>query len=180
MPTSREVTDNRALSGAELKRIIREDFDSLLANEGLLGDTIAYGKISYEVVLRLHLDNPLLRESESRTHSRPVSKQAVAATPALAAVTGAPPLKYPPPSSDAVVAAPAVSRNITSPNAERVRRGMPIPVEIEQPDRTRTTEFVTYPPDPSLGDGDVTFDDKTAEARQEWGMAPKVSEDVPS
>jgi hypothetical protein len=167
---SREVTDNRALSGAELKTIIKEDFDSLLANEGLLGDSLAYGRIAFEIVLRLHLDNPLLRESESRTHSRAVSKQAIAGTPALASIAGSPPLKYPPPSVDAIVVAPTVAREVSSPNAERVRRGMPIPVVVEQADRTRTTEFVTYPPDPSLGDGEVTHGDKTREARADWGL----------
>lgn len=178
VPTSREQIDNRALSGAELKQIIKEDFDSLLANEGLLGDSLAYGRIGFEVILRLHLDNPLLRESESRTHSRPASRQAIAADPPRAAIESAPPLKFPSASEDAIVVAPSVSREITSPNAERVARGMPIPVLVEQPDRTRTTEFVTYPREAAGDVPDATFEDKTREARQAWGLLNLVQDVV--
>lgn len=146
-PSARETVMNRALSGSELKSLIRADFERLLANDGLLSNHVAYGRISYQIVLRKHLDNSLQRLDESFVDSQP-----------------APPLADPSP--DAIASGDTLTRTISSPNAERVRTGIPIPVAVKQQDGTTTVENVQYPPDDSLGDGDVQITDSTPEAKE--------------
>ena len=55
---------------------------------------------------------------------------------------------------------------ITSPNAERIRVGMPVPVITRAQDSTRQVEMIQYPPQPELGEGDVTITDTTPAARE--------------
>jgi hypothetical protein len=136
--TGREKVANKPLSGAELKGIIRADFDRLLSNEGILSDYLAHGRIAYDIVLKLHLDNPFNPESESHVASVP------------ATITD--------PSPELVTAEDRASRTIDSPNAERLRMGLSVPVEVKQQDGTLTTEQVKYPPQPELGDGNLTIE----------------------
>jgi len=174
MPTARETVPNRALSGAELKRILADDFERLLANEGLLSDHIAFGRVGYDLRLDLHLDNPYHPESSISLKSRPVAGNLVAASPELAAVESAP---LADPSPEATVASRRRSRRITSPNAERVRVGLPVPVEVKQQDGTVTTEAITYPPEEAAkhGDGDVDEADVSDETRATWGLAADIN-----
>jgi hypothetical protein len=136
--TGRERVANKPLSGDEIKSAIRADFNKLLDNEGLLSSYIAHGRVAYDVILRLHMDNPFNPESESHIASVP------------ATITN--------PSPELVVAEDRVSRSIDSPNAERLRMGMPVPVEVKQQDGTITTEQIKYPPQPELGDGNLKLE----------------------
>lgn len=155
MPTSQERVPNRALSGAELKELLRRDFERLLANDGLLSDYISFGRIAYTIILRKHLDNFLRPEDVTAAASARQPNAAIAEHPGLAAVE-------PPPlvdsSADAIDLSTSVSRTIASPNEERIRAGLPIPVERRQQDSSLVTENIVYPPQPELGDGDVTLD----------------------
>lgn len=164
---SRETVVNKALSGSELKRIILADFERALDNDGLLSPHIAYGRISYTLIYRLHMDNPMRPESEMKIDSKPMGKNVVEGAPEYGAIEH-PPLTDA--TDDQVVSATTVDRVITSPNAERVRVGIPIPVRVKQMDGTTTEEQITYPPQPDLGDGDVTVTDSTDEAEREWGI----------
>lgn len=159
MPTAAEAVVNKALSGAELKEILRAKFDLLLDNEGLLSHYLAYGRIAYDIGLWLHLDNPMRPESEIHAASR--------ATSDIPAMSSAPLAS---PSSEAVVSGEKVSGKIDSPNAERLRHGLPLPVVTKGPDGTIQTEMVKYPPQPELGPGDVTLTDTSKEARAAWKL----------
>lgn len=158
MTLATETVVNRALSGEELKTILRADFERLLEGEGLLSHYLAYGRISYDVTLRLHLDNPMMRESTVVVATKK-SADGVISPPPLAGTT-----------ESAVASGTRVERSIDSPNAERLRAGIPIPVRAPQQDGTVTTELVKYPPDPSLGPGDVKVTDVTPEVRQAWKL----------
>lgn len=164
---SRETVVNKALSGSELKRIMLADFERALDNDGLLSPHIAYGRISYTLIYRLHMDNPMRPESEMKVDSKPMGKNVVERAPEYAAIEH-PPLDNA--SDDSVVSATTVDRKIDSPNAERVRTGIPVPVRVKQMDGTTTEEQITYPPQPDLGEGDVTVTDSTDEAAKEWGI----------
>lgn len=183
--TTREVITNTPLSGAELKILLMNDFIRLLANEGMLQDFAAFGRAAYEIRLTLHTDNHLFPESVSRTNSRVVAKNVIqggardsegnvlAPAPHLAAVETFP-LKDP--SSDASMGATEIRRMVDSPNAERLRNEIPVPVMVDNMDGSKRPETVKYPKDESLGEGDVTIIDVTRPARQEFGQPLPPSE----
>ena len=168
--TSRETVPNRALSGTELKRLILADTQAMLDGDGLLSPYIAYGRVSYSVTVRLHMDNPLTPESSTTRTSRTQATGAVAADSTLAAVEPAPLAGA---SDAAVVSATRRTRTIDSPNAERLRTGLPVPVEVKQSDGTTHTETIQYPPDPSLGDRTARDEDVTAETSADWKISAK-------
>jgi hypothetical protein len=155
-PTANEVVTNRALSGTELREIIKLDIERLLDGEGLLSHYVAYGRISYDLTLRLHLDNPMRPESAVTVASKVTHDTAIEA----------PPLTEP--SDKAVASGSNLHRDITSPNAERLRHGLPVPVTTRQADGTTQTEQVKYPPQPELGPGEVEITDTTKEVREAW------------
>lgn len=169
MPTSNEVVPNTKLAGHELKNILRADFDKLLENEGLLSSHIAFGRIGYTLEMRLHTDNPYYPESSIRHESRQVASNIVDKDPKLSAIERSP---LDNPSEDALVSSTQLDRNITSPNAERVRHGMPVPAIRRQLDGTTTTEQITYPKDslPDLPEEDMTITDTSSRAAADWGQ----------
>jgi hypothetical protein len=178
MPTAREVVPNTKLTGSELKTILRADFERLLDNEGMLSAHIAFGRVSYAINLKMHVDNPFHPESEIAMASRQVGTNLVAADAKLGAIE---PVPLADPSLDASVAATKLQRNITSPNAERVRHGLPVPAIRTQQDGTTITEKITYPKEslPDLPDEDVAITDTSAQAAQEWGQpVPQTHEEV--
>lgn len=172
-PTASESVPNRALNGTELKELLRADFERLLDNDGMLSEHLAFGRVAYDIVLRLHLDNAATPLSESSIKSRTRSVQQVRETPQLAAVESAP-LQHP--SSGAVAQGTEIQRIVDSPNQERLRLGLPIPVDVRQADRTIVTEQVRYPKDESLGEGNVQEQDVTKETRSAWGMLEQPQE----
>lgn len=155
MPSSNERVVNRALSGTEMKELIRADFEKLLANEGLLSDYMAYGRVSWTITLKLHMDNYLNPESESQTSSRP-EQPGVESFP-LENTTG----------KDVRTAVEA-KRTVTSPNQERIRAGMPVPVAVRQHDGTTTIEHVNYPKDVAEIKDNLVIDDVTKVAVEDW------------
>jgi hypothetical protein len=177
MPLARETVHNKPLNGRELKEIIRQDFAKQLESNGLLTDYIGYGRIGYEIRLTLHLDN-FARTVATPTvsPSRPASKQEVEAVPGLAAIEAAP-LQNPSP--DAVVDGTRLTRNITSPNAERVRAGLGVPIVRQQMDGSKIEETVKYPPDPTFGEGNLGIEDVSAAMRREWKQ-PEPTPSAPS
>jgi hypothetical protein len=156
MPLAHETVVNKALSGEEYKTILRAAFEKLLDGEGLLSHYLAYGRGSYDITLRLHLDNPMMRESS-------ISAASQASADGLLA---APPLTNT--SAEAVASGTRVTGSFDSPNAERLRHGIPIPVRSPQQDGTVTTELVKYPPNPELGEGDIKVSDVSPEVREAW------------
>lgn len=162
-PTSAEVIPNRALSGSELRELLVRDFTRALDAEGLLSAHLAYGRVSYTVGFRLHLDNP-----NRPTGGVDISSRIPAANDRSPAPTEAPPLASP--SADAVVGGMELSRSVTSPNAERLREGLPVRTDVRQQDGSVRSEYITYP---ATGeDGDIQVKDAEAGARAEWRMPP--------
>lgn len=156
MPTGRETIINRRLSGTEARQLILADFETLLANEGLLSDHVAYGRIAWNIELRLHVENALSPDSRSFVESR-----ANAATPAVSP----PPLDSP--ADDAVIAGTTISRSVESPNAERLRTGFPVAMDVKQQDGTVSQQSTTYPVDESVG-SEAIIEDTSEKARAGW------------
>jgi hypothetical protein len=167
MPVSTEVIPNRALSGEEVAQLILEDCERLIANESLLAPHLAYGRVSYSVTLTLHIDNQFIPVSTSFVNSERKGSNLVGtedkpgAMPELSALEPAPPLASP--SSEAILSAAKVERNVTSPNAERLRTGQGVPADVRQPDNTFRTETIKYPR--SGEEGDVTITNVTDSER---------------
>src|SRR4051812_27137679 len=146
MTTSKEIVINKGLNGEEVKQLLRRDFERLLANEGLLSHHVAYGRIAWDVRLRLHLQNPMSPESESSIASQRVGSNIITQDPSLAAIEKLPLSPAPP---DSVVSGIELSHTVESPNLERVNSGIPVPVMVKQNDGTTSQQQVVYPtPDP--------------------------------
>ena len=169
MPSSRETVVNRPLSGDELKKIILADAARLLDNEGNLSPHIAYGRVGYTLTLALHVDNPFVPDPSITFESRGIAGNIIEKQPELAAIERAP---LDSPSPDASVGALTLDRHIDSPNQERLREGMPIPVHVKQQDGTLALEQVTYPPDafPDLPAGEVMIRDATEMQKAKWNI----------
>jgi len=172
VPTAREVVQNRPLAASELRRLIAADFERLLDGLGILNTFVAFGRVGFDLRIAIHTDNAMSPEHTIEVHSLRRAKQEVEADPALAAVE-TPPLADA--SADAVVFAAERSRRISSPNAERLRAGLPVTVFARAEDGSRVDHEVSYPADSAAGDGDVTDkpgDVAAAEARARWGLPP--------
>lgn len=176
MPASHEKIPNRPLAGNELVQIIERDVHDILTRDGMFTQNIAFGRVSYEIRVSLHLDNPLYPQHVSTVMSRPASKQQIAADPALAAVEYGPLVD--PLTEDETVFAQERHREIQSPNAARVENGMPLILEKKNLD-TGAVEQVQQMykgdmPDP-LSVGNLIRDDGVSDdQRQKWDKPKKV------
>jgi len=136
MPTSKEIVGNQPLNGQELAHIILNDVNAVLSHDGLLGSNhIAFHRVSYEVLVTLHLDNPAY--PEHKTVVRPQGKRPN--------VEGPPPLKNP--SEEAFVSSIERHRDIISPNAARVDQGLPVSIMSKEHDGTVIERRMVYPED---------------------------------
>jgi len=167
MPSSREIVVNTALSGDELRQILLADFPRLLAAEGMLRSNAAFGRVSYTIALRLELDNPFFPESTTRITSLPVDPKQAEADPTLKALER-PPLASPSP--DAGSGGTVARRKIDSPNAERLRMGLPVPVLVDQQDGTRSQQYVQYPAPPGSGDTGLSIVDESKARDLGWNI----------
>jgi hypothetical protein len=165
VPTVSEKVTNQPLSGTELKEILRQDFDKLLASDGMLADRVAYGRCAYHIRLTLHTGNVYWPEStvDCVSDRRGVIDDEHV-VPEKMPLSPAPP--------DEHFAAHDLSRKIDSPNMERLRTGMPVPIQRKQADGTIITEHVKYPAD-ALEQSEpdrVSINDTTTKAREEWHL----------
>jgi hypothetical protein len=162
--SSRETVVNRALSGSEYKEILRADFSRLLDNEQLLSPHIAFGRVSHRLTLTIHVDNPFVPDSTIHQDSK--------ATRDANGEFSSPVESFPltSPSEANELGATELTRSITSPNAERLREGMPVPVHVKQQDGTTILDHIQYPKDafPDLPAGEVMLNDITEAARQQY------------
>lgn len=170
-PTAREVAPNLPLSGTELRELIRLDMERLLDAEGQLVPHIAFGRVAWEIRLTLHTSNVLSPISNSHVTSRPAGTNVAEKSPELAAVES-----FPLRDADlalTVVSAHEAQRAVTSPNAERVRAGLPITVQSRQQDGSRETRKVTYPKEATQFSRDApNIMDATAQAERDMGITP--------
>jgi hypothetical protein len=164
-PTGRETVVNKALSGGELKKIILADCQRLVDAEGLLSEHIAFGRVAYSITLRLQIDNPYAAKDGVTIVSVPKRDSS-----GQLGVVESLPLASPSPATE--LGAMTLDRKIDSPNAERLREGLPVPVVVKGQDGTTQTESIKYPPDafPELGPGEVIIADVSAQERARFGL----------
>ena len=153
MPTQSEKIVNRPLSGDELKSYLTGVFAKLLANEGMLSPHIAFGRVGGSIKLTLHLDNAYFPESSST-------------------IKFGDKVPLTDPSPEAEVAQQTATFQMDNPNAERVRLGLPVPVETKQLDGTKQIEQILYPADQvdDLPPAQVKVEDTTVAAKREMGL----------
>jgi hypothetical protein len=157
MPTAGEMVVNKRLDGTELTEIIINHVRKVMSSDGMLAKHVAYGRVGFEVTIKLHLDNPSYNEHVIRAKS-----QSNPNTPALESA----PLSNPSP--EAVVVGRKRTKKIDNPNKERVLNGIGIPIER----RSNTTGHmeeasIKYSPDDAGLDPNED-DAKDEEIKGEW------------
>lgn len=127
MPSSLDRVPNTPLSGSELRQIIEKRVHEVLMRDGLFTQNIAFSRVSFEVRVSIHLDNPLYPEHISNVYSSIPSKQEVETLPQLGALE--PPPLIEPTSDEEAVFSEELAETIASPNMARITNGLPIIVQ---------------------------------------------------
>lgn len=151
MPTSKELVANRPLTGQELSKIILADLAFILARDTMLSAHVAYGRVSYDLRVTLHMDNPAYPEHTTRTVSIRKSDNELVADPSLSAIEGAPPLTSP--SKDSVLHSTERHRSIESPNLARLEHGLPVTIIANDSAGHAVERKVVYPAEAAEGVG---------------------------
>jgi hypothetical protein len=174
MPASTEVVLNTALTAAELIDILRNDFEKLLKNDGMLSTSTAYGRTAYTIALRIEHGNPFLPVTTTKVESVPYSDQVTQRWPQTKALER-PPLQQP--VVEGAAGTTTAHRVITSPNQERLRMGLPIPVRRQNQDSTFSVEGIKYPqPEQDEDKGMSIVDEQTARERG-WNIIDASKDD---
>lgn len=170
MPTHSELVSNKPLAGSELAKILRADIDKMLASDPMLGALIAYGRISYEVRVTLHMDNYSYPTHMTSVHSRAAAKD----QPHLAALESGLPLRNASPTS--LVSATETYRDITSPNVSRIEHGLPIEIIRRGDGGTTQSESVLYPPEMADAKGPPPIiTDYSDQTRKEFALPSLIT-----
>lgn len=153
-PIASEVVPNRPLSALEVRELIRRDFDRMLDQFSPLQSMAAFGRSSWQLKLtfitetgaqdtfidsRPHAVNIITGEGRNK-QSLPAPEQFKNVRP------------HPLQSALARAAGITLKREATSPNAERLRSGLPVPVDVKQNDGQVRQETIQYQPDPTMQD----------------------------
>lgn len=176
MPASHERIPNRSLSGTELVQIIERDVHNILTRDGMFTNNIAFARVSYEVRVSVHLDNPIYPEHIAIVLSRPQSKQEIEKDPQLAAIEPSPLVE--PLTEQETVFSEEMHREIASPNMARIEHEIPLIIEKRNLDTNmierKEQKFVGDIPDPATV-GNITSDKSTGDdQRQQWKTKKKV------
>jgi hypothetical protein len=159
LATAKEIVGNQGLSGKEMGQIILKDVARVLEQDGICGSPIiAFQRLSYEVRVTLHLDNPyhplhdIVVEAARNPEQRFIN----------------PPLNNP--SEESYLSVIERQREITSANAARVENGLPIEFYHTGTDGKLVKESVVYPPDtlPEGASPEPIDIDLTRIAKQAW------------
>ena len=142
MTTSKEVVAQRPLAGRELSKIILDDCSDMLQQNGYLTGQIAFSRVSYEVRIVIHADNPAYPVDTTMRSSKPRPRDITAVKPELAAIEPGPKLVAP--SKDAIISAVERNRAIESPNAARVEHSLPMTILRQGQDGHLKEEKLTY------------------------------------
>lgn len=181
MPASHERVPNRPLSGLELAQIIEKDVKNILQRDGMLSNNVAFSRVSFEVRVSIHMDNPIYPEHVITVHSRPPAVNVLPIHPELAALESAPLSdgegEGPELSEDETVFSVETHRQVASPNMARVENGMPIKIEKRNMDtgqvELKDQKFTGDMPDP-LSVGNLTQSVDTSEdQRAKWNKPKK-------
>lgn len=123
MPASHERVPNRALSGSELAKIIKNKVNATIDRDGMFTSHIAYERVSFEVLVTVHMDNPSYPQHVSQALSIGPSKQEVAKDPNMAAIE---PFPLSGNVADEVIFSQETKVVIESPNVARVENELPL------------------------------------------------------
>lgn len=165
MPASNEIVANRPLSGTELRNIILRDVDNMLSRDGMFTPHIGYGRAAYEIVIKLHLDNPGYPHHDVVVQSREPAKGDTSTT----ADVHKPPLQNP--SEDSVVAGMERTRNIDSPNLARLELELPITVQVRDGQSgAMVDQQVTYSNEGLEHKTEMRDKDVTEKIAEGWGL----------
>lgn len=151
-PTASEVVPNRPLTSLEVRDLLHRDFEKMLDGFSTLGSMASFGRVSWQIKLtfvtetgqqdsfidsRPHAVNIIVGEGR-RAESKPAPEQYknIAQHPLKSALSRA--------------AGISLTRHATSPNAERLRNGLPVPVDVKQSDGQVRQETIQYQPDPAM------------------------------
>ncbi len=180
MPASHERVPNRPLSGLEAAQIIEKDVHNILSRDGMFSSNIAYGRLSYEVRVTVHMDNPMYPEHVATVLSRPAGVNVIPTNPQLAALENVPLADgengKPPLTDSETMFSQEIHREIASPNMARVEGGMPIKIEKRNPDtgmiELKDQKFTGDMPDP-LSVGNLTRESETSEDQRNKMNRPR-------
>lgn len=151
-PLASEVVPNKPLSSLEVKDLIKRDFEKMLDNFSVLGSMAAFGRSSWQIKLAFVTEN---QAHDMFIDSRPHPVNIIVGEGRLKRSEPAPeqfknveshPLK----SALARASNISLTRHATSPNAERLRGGLPVPVDVKQSDGQTRQETIQYQPDSSM------------------------------
>lgn len=142
MPTAKEIVENRPLTGTELQTIIRNDFETMLSKQPMLNGIMAFGRVSYEVTLKIHIDNPSHPHHVFMHKSRPATVAEKIESPSKEALE---PFPLTGPSDDSLIMATETSHVIQSPNRARVEDGLPVSISVRNQGGHLEEKQVQYP-----------------------------------
>lgn len=176
MPASHEQIPNKPLSGSELVEIIEKLVHKTLTKDGMFSQNIAFRRVSAEVRVSLHMDNPVYPEHVATALTQRASIQEIEANPQLAALE-APPLKLPL-SGEETVFSEETHIEIASPNMARISNDMPIiqerrNLDTNQIDR-KEVRYTGDLPDPATVGNTSTTTGTSVDQRQKWDRLKRV------
>lgn len=171
MPTRNELIPNRPLNGIELKQLILNDVASILNRDGMFREHMGYGRISYDVTIKLHLDNPSYPEHVIQVASQPPSKQEVQAGNLNRNNTPFP--LDPPPTGEEFVDGFKRERTIDSPNQARLEHDMPVTVMHKDTKTGHMVESKVHITSDGVEPTKVKDDNITASVEEQVGAAAR-------
>lgn len=132
MPLSTEFITNKPLTGTEMVSVITNDVREVLNKDGMFNSHVAYGKVAYEITIKLKMANPTYPEHVVRTASEPLKRE---------------------PEDEVKELEITRAREIKSPNATRILNKLPVKVVSKQDGRVTEKELsydgeVEVPPQP--------------------------------
>ena len=127
MPLSKEKIPNKNLKGTELKKIIMDDIleksDEMLSRDAMMKECAGYSLVTYEVLIKLKLANPSYPEHKIKITAKTKETENVMIVPSPMTKEAKDPVKM----------GSKRTRVINNPNKERIVRGMPLSVEVNDP-----------------------------------------------
>lgn len=177
MPASNETVSNRPLSGDELRQILLRDLDSMLQGDGMFTAQIGYGRVAYEIQVKVHTGNPVYPEHVVLAQSRNAARDEK--DPKRVAVEGPPPLKEKLDAKgdpdggldEGLVVGLSRARNIDSPNLARVEHGLGVKITRRDGQTGEyKDETVKYDNSGLTEKTEVVDKDVTDKVAKEWGI----------
>lgn len=122
---SQEAQPQKPLTGEELKKIVLLDVEKMLDMDGMLTGHVAYGRVSFVVTVKFHVDRPVEPTWTNTTPSRKATVQELDLRPELVSLETFP---LPETEEDAVALGMTRAHEIQSSNTARIENGLPIDV----------------------------------------------------